>query len=114
MITGMDWVRVESEKELRQAVLVELRPCGFCGKTERFMLLHQAGTGSSLTADGDFQKAGSSWTIAPGLCINPKRPFDPSAAIATGRLWRRADVAKWDQRTVTAGDRVHSGGARSR
>jgi hypothetical protein len=91
-----EWIRVEHENELSAAVLVELRPCGFCGKTERFILLRRAGTGTSLNAEGDFQKAGGSWAIAPGLCINQRRPFDPSAAIVSGRLWRRADASHSD------------------
>lgn len=88
------WVQVERESELREALLVELRPCGFCEKTERFILLHRVATTSnaSLTVEGDFTVTGSSWSVAPGLCVHPRRPFDPSAAIATGRLWRRVDT----------------------
>ncbi len=91
------WVRVENSDELREAALVELRPCGFCGKTERFMLLRRAGTATSLNTDGDFQAGGGAWIIAPGLCLHPRRPFDPSAAIASGRLWRRAELQRQAQ-----------------
>jgi hypothetical protein len=92
------WVRVEREEELREAALLELRPCGFCGRTERFILLRRVATtlNASLTAEGDFKAKGTSWAVAPGLCVNPARPFDPSAAIATGRLWRRGETQ--DQR----------------
>ena len=86
-----EWVRVQHKDELREAALVELRACGFCGKTERFMLIRRAAAGTSLSAEGDFQAGGGSWSIAPGLCLNPRRPFDPSAAISSGRLWRRAE-----------------------
>jgi len=102
------WVRVEREEELREGVLVEVRPCGFCGKTERFLLLRRVVTTmkASLTAEGDLKDQGACWSIAPGLCINPGRPFDPSAAIATGRLWRRADkVGQRQREEVTAGER---------
>ncbi|HEY4187065.1 MAG TPA: hypothetical protein VGP07_18460 [Polyangia bacterium] len=102
------WVQVEREKELREAALVELRPCGFCGRTERFILLHRVATTSnaSLTAEGDFTAAGSSWSVAPGLCVHPRRPFDPSAAIATGRLWRRVET----QEQVTREETTLAGG----
>jgi hypothetical protein len=87
------WVQVEREEELREAALLELRPCGFCGKTERFILIRRVVTelGASLTAEGDFTAEGRPWSIAPGLCVKSDRPFDPSAAIATGRLWRKAE-----------------------
>jgi hypothetical protein len=106
------WVRVKREEELREAVLVELRPCGFCGKTERFILFHRVVTtmNASLTAEGDMKDQGGCWSIAPGLCLHPGRPFDPSAAIATGRLWRRADEQdeqhERQREKVTAGDRA--------
>lgn len=95
-----DWIQVGSADELRAAALVELRPCGFCGKAERFMLLHRTtpAGGASLTVDGDFREPGACWAIAPGLCLHRGRPFDPSAAIASGRLWRRADVVQHDAR----------------
>jgi len=92
------WIQVASADELRESVLVELRPCGFCGKTERFILLRRVAPagGASLSAEGDFQPAGDCWAIAPGLCLNRGRPFDPRAAISSGRLWRRADVSEQD------------------
>ena len=115
MSDGMNqkgWVRVEHEAELREAALLELRPCGFCGRTERFILLRRVVTdlGASLTAEGDFTTEGRPWSIAPGLCVRPGRPFDPSAAIATGRLWRRADRQE-DQ--LTREDVVSIGGRAS-
>jgi len=95
------WIQVASAHELRESTLVELRPCGFCGKKERFLLLRRVAPagGTSLSADGDFQSAGGCWAIAPGLCLHPRRPFDPVAAIATGRLWRRVDADEHDAAT---------------
>jgi len=105
------WIQVARADELRESVLVELRPCGFCGKTERFILLHRVAPagGASLSAEGDFHAAGECWAIAPGLCLNRGRPFDPRAAIDSGRLWRRADVSEHDEavsRSEDAGQRV--------
>jgi hypothetical protein len=100
------WIQVASADELRESCLVELRPCGFCGKTERFMLLRRVAPagGASLSAEGDFLAAGQCWAIAPGLCLNRGRPFDPRAAIGSGRLWRRADVSEHDNATARAED----------
>lgn len=94
------WIQVEREDELRAGALVEIRPCAFCGKTERMILLRPVVTtsGASLTEAGDFAAAGACWSVAPGLCVNPGRPFDPSAAIATGRLWRRAETQEQRKR----------------
>lgn len=94
------WIRVKDAQELGEGALVELRPCGFCGKTQRFMLLRRVTPtlGLGLTPAGDFQASSASWIIAPGICLNPNRPFDPLVAIADGRLWRRADADAWDKR----------------
>jgi hypothetical protein len=106
------WIQVASGDELRESVLVELRPCGFCGKTERFMLLRRVAPagGASLSAEGDFHAAGECWAIAPGLCLNRGRPFDPRAAIGSGRLWRRVDASEHDK----AASRLEEGGQRVR
>ena len=102
------WVQVRDPQELRAGALVELRPCGFCGKTERFMLLRGVTptTGASLKAEGDFQDSHGCWAIAPGLCLNRNRPFDPTAAIAGGRLWRRADLNVSDDLTASSNGRL--------
>lgn len=72
---------------------VELRPCGFCGRRERLILLRVGQKQLSLHHSGDMLPGqGKGWMAAPGLCLNPLRPVDLSVAIATGRLWRLSDA----------------------
>jgi hypothetical protein len=89
----MKWIKVERADELAPGLTVEIRPCGFCGRTERLMLMREASTDlpAALNGDGDFISSSGAWSTAPGLCRHPRRPFDPSAAIASGRLFRLAD-----------------------
>ena len=88
------WVRVKSEDELRAGMTVELRPCGFCERRERIMLLRAQDKQMSLHHSGDMLAgSGRGWSTAPGLCLNPRRPVDLSVAISTGRLWRLSDEA---------------------
>jgi len=85
------WVRVKSEDELRPGTTVELRPCGFCGRRERMILLGSKEKKMSLHHSGDMlAESGRGWIAVPGLCLNPRRPVDLSVAISTGRLWRLA------------------------
>jgi hypothetical protein len=85
---------VKREDELRPGVTVELRPCGFCEKRERMVLLRAQEKQMSLHHSGDMLAgSGRGWTTAPGLCLNPRRPVDLSVAISTGRLWRLSDEA---------------------
>jgi len=102
----MKWIKVERADELAPGMTVEIRPCGFCGRTERLILLRKVSTElpTALNGDGDFVQSGDAWKTAPGLCRHPRRPFDPTAAIATGRLFRLAnpglaDTADAEQRT---------------
>lgn len=89
-----NWVQVKSEDELRPGLTVELRPCGFCGRRERQVLLRMGEKTLSLHHSGDLLPgSGKGWFVAPGLCLNPRRPFDVSAAIPAGRLWRLSDQA---------------------
>ena len=87
------WKRVESPAELAPAMSVELRPCGFCGRTERLTLLQPATTDEpvSINSDGDVVGQGVTWRTAPGLCAHAGRPVDFSPAIRDGRLWRRTE-----------------------
>ena len=86
------WVRVKDEGELRPGLTVELRPCGFCGRRERMILLSFEDKQLSLHHSGDMLPGhGRGWRGAPGLCLNPRRPVDLSVAISTRRLWRLAD-----------------------
>jgi hypothetical protein len=86
------WIRVKKEGELRPGMTVELRPCGFCGRRERMILLSFEEKELSLHHSGDMLPGrGRGWRGVPGLCLNPRRPVDLSAAIATRRLWRLAD-----------------------
>ena len=72
---------------------VEIRTCGFCGRTEKLTLLQPATTETPLAinGDGDMVPSSGAWRTIPGLCMHPRRPFDPSAAIRDGRLWRLAE-----------------------
>jgi hypothetical protein len=90
---AMTWVKVQSADELRDGMTVEIRPCGFCGRTERLVLIRPAATDlpMALNGDGDMVASGGAWQTAPGLCLHPRRPFDPSSAIREGRLWRLAE-----------------------
>ena len=96
------WKRVESPAELAPAMLVELRPCWFCGRTERVTLLQPATTEEpvSINGDGDVVGQGVTWRTVPGLCVHPGRPVDFSPAIHDGRLWRQADEAPGVQTTT--------------
>jgi len=100
-----EWLLVQHADELRAGALVEVRPCAFCGKTERLMLLRRVApsSGASLTGAGDFMEAAGCWSVAPGLCANPRGLFDPSAAIASGRLWRRAEKLRELERESRVG-----------
>ncbi|MEO8215121.1 MAG: hypothetical protein ABI560_18120 [Myxococcales bacterium] len=89
---GARWIRVKTESDLRAGMTVELRPCGFCGRRERLILLGVEEKHLSLHHSGDMLPGqGKGWRAAPGLCLNPRRPVDLSVAISTGRLWRLAD-----------------------
>jgi hypothetical protein len=98
----MKWIKVESGDELAAGMTVEIRPCGFCGRTERLILMRQVSTElpAALNGDGDFVQSSCAWKTAPALCQHPRRPFDPTAAIATGRLFRLADPGVTDTADV--------------
>lgn len=97
------WVQVQRAAELSPGLTIEIRPCGFCGRTERLVLLRPVVTASpiGITGDGDVVPSSGAWATAPGLCHNPRQPLDPSAAIATGRLWRLGDEALTVGETTT-------------
>ena len=100
------WIRVKNEDELRPGITVELRPCGFCGRRERMVLLRSQAKDLSLHHSGDMlAETGRGWVVAPGLCLNPRRPVDLSAAISTRRLWRLADEDSGDAATEEAGQK---------
>jgi hypothetical protein len=90
-----EWIKVEGADELTAGLTVEIRPCGFCGRTERFVLMRHVSTAlpAALNGVGDFVASTGAWRTAPGLCHNQRLPFDPSAAIADGRLFRLAGDA---------------------
>ena len=101
----MTWRRVKSPAELRPAMPVELRPCGFCGRTERLTLIQPATTDEaiSVNGDGDVVGQGVTWKTAPGLCCHPRRPVDFSPAIRDGRLWRQGEAPTDDAETRARG-----------
>lgn len=108
------WIRVKAEGELRPGLTVELRPCGFCGRRERLILLRAGYKELSLHHSGDMVPGeGRGWLVAPGLCLNPTRPVDLSVSISTGRLWRLADpdleesTTEGNQMTVTGSRRTN-------
>ena len=46
------WVKVRAESELKVGMCVELRPCAWCGKRERFMLTHRQTVAKRCTEHG--------------------------------------------------------------
>jgi hypothetical protein len=83
-----EWVRVKSEDELRAGMTVEVRPCQWCGRVERGLLLHsERATPSTVGPDGSLEPAKSKvgWTVG-GRCRT--KPVQFWEAIRDGRLFR--------------------------
>lgn len=97
-----EWVRVRSEDELRAGMTVELRPCSWCGKRERFMLFRVTGRFAALSATGECFKARI--FSVPSTCEREGYRRDETGffvSIREGRLYRLADLDTTDDAEVS-------------
>lgn len=87
-----EWVRVKDESELRAGMTVELRPCMFCHRKERQLILSELGTRTIRDHNGN-RYLGRGFVVT-GSC-NPEGLLADSAAfyrpVRDGRLYRLAD-----------------------
>jgi len=85
------WVRVESEDELRPGLVVQLRPCLWCGVTEINLLGRETELGAEArTIDGGIEEMSRPFVVELSCHIGAA---DYEHAIRDGRLYRLAPFA---------------------
>ncbi len=90
MTTKRDpWVQVKSDNELRAGMTVEVRPCSWCKKVVRHVLLRSDGIGFGVFTNDVWTKS-IRFTAMPILCVGDGSIGFPHA-IREGRLFRLAD-----------------------
>lgn len=100
-----EWVRVESEDELRPGMAVQLRPCMFCGNAETFFLTRQVPAFPAVREDGSWSPdIGKQFLLVGGRCHPGPSQF--TRAIRERRLYRLRDLPAEETTTVATKRRV--------
>ena len=99
MSTKEEWVRVESESELRPGMTVEQRGCENCVRTERMVLLRE-NFRESVDSDGVIYPPRRGFFIAPPAC-DGSDGVDLELVVAEGALYRLSDLTD-DSETTDA------------
>lgn len=87
-----EFVLVKSEDELRPGMCVELRPCQWCGKRDRFMLMSkEPASGLFLDPDGTASPAETKWEFATAGKCDDNGVIAFKYAIPNRRLYRLRD-----------------------
>lgn len=87
------WVRVESERELREGMAVRLRPCPWCAREETFLIIDDGvvDDGPGIDCDGNLLHGSSVSFRTAGRCEMSSRARQSfEIAIPAGRLCRLA------------------------
>lgn len=100
-MTRDPWKLVLDEQELAPGMCVELRPCQWCGKKERLILLTEAGAEMAACADGKRRMANQTFTCTGkcNTCPGSKHGFN--LAINDRRLYRLIDDDSAADETTT-------------
>lgn len=102
-----EWIRVQSEEELRPGMAVQLRPCKWCGRKAETFFLGDAEKADAFVYRPDGSFGPSSSTVAyhvRGRCgafADDEYRWQPGNAIRRGKVFRLNDLPG-DQATEAA------------